>query len=69
MPNLFSVGGYKVYFWSNEGMEPIHVHETKKTSPNSTKIWLTRKGGCVIANNNSHISTGELNELLKMISA
>ncbi|WP_423806022.1 DUF4160 domain-containing protein, partial [Phascolarctobacterium succinatutens] len=26
MPNLFIILGYKVYFWSNENDEPIHVH-------------------------------------------
>ncbi|NRO08695.1 hypothetical protein IMAU60211_01036 [Lactobacillus helveticus] len=24
MPNLFSVSGYLIYFWSNENNEPIH---------------------------------------------
>lgn len=28
MPQVFKIGSYWVYFWSNEGMsrEPIHVH-------------------------------------------
>lgn len=26
MPNLFTVSGYKIYFWANENDEPIHVH-------------------------------------------
>ena len=28
MPNLFTISGYKVYFWSNESepLEPVHVH-------------------------------------------
>lgn len=51
MPNLFTVSGYKIYFWSNEDGEPIHVHISKgKPFPNSTKIWLTKKGGCILAN-------------------
>ncbi len=29
MPNLFTVSGYKIYFWSDEGDEPIHVHISK----------------------------------------
>ena len=38
LPNLFTVSGYKVYFWSNEDGEPIHVHVAKgKPSPNATK--------------------------------
>ena len=44
LPNLFSVSGYKVYFWSNENDEPIHVHVSKgKPSPKATKIFLSFK--------------------------
>lgn len=70
MPSLFTVSGYKVYFWSNEQGEPIHVHISKgKTSPNGTKIWLTRNGGCIVAGNGSNIPEKELNELMEFISA
>lgn len=70
MPNLFSVCGYLVYFWSNENNEPIHVHVSKKRpSGNSTKIWLTRNGGCILDSNGSRIPEKELNELMEFISA
>lgn len=28
MPQIFRIGSYIVYFWSNEGipLEPVHVH-------------------------------------------
>lgn len=70
LPSLFEVSGYKVYFWSNENNEPIHVHIAKgKPTPNGTKIWLTKTGGCILANNGSRISQKELNELMEFISA
>jgi hypothetical protein len=70
LPNLFTVSGYKIYFWSNEYGEPIHVHVSKgKPSVNSTKIWLTRTGGCIAANNAGNIPPKELNELMDFISA
>lgn len=70
MPSLFSVSGYKIYFWSNESNEPIHVHISKgKPSINGTKIWLTKNGGCILASNGSDIPTKELNELMEFISA
>ena len=70
LPSLFIASGYKIYFWSNENNEPIHVHISKgNPTPNSTKIWLTRKGGCLIANNKSQIPENELNELMDIISA
>ena len=52
-----TVSGYKVYFWSNENNEPIHVHVTNgKPTQNATKIWLTKSGGCIVASNGSKIS-------------
>ena len=45
LPNLFTVSGYKVYFWSNENNEPIHVNVSKgKPVPSATKIWITIPG-------------------------
>ena len=65
MPKLFTVSGYNVFFWSNEQGEPIHVHVSKgRPTSNATKIWLTKTGGCIVANNGSKIPEKELNELL-----
>lgn len=70
LPKLFTVSGYIVYFWSNEEGEPIHVYISKgKPSPNATKIWLAKTGGCIVANNGSKIPNRELNELMEFISA
>lgn len=70
MPSLFRVGGYVIFFWSNENGEPIHVHIAKgKPAPNATKVWLTSTGQCVLANNFSHIPSGDLDKLLDVISA
>jgi len=68
LPKLFRVGQYIVFFWSNENDEPIHVHIGILTpSANATKIWLTKGGGCIVANNSSKIPKHELNELLEII--
>lgn len=70
MPNLFTISGYKIYFWSDENNEPIHVHISKgHPDRNSTKIWLTKNGGCILANNKSQIPQKELHELMEFISA
>ena len=70
MPSLFVVCGYKVYFWSNENNEPIHVHVSKgRPTSNATKIWLTKAGKCIVASNGSKITTKDLNELTEVISA
>ena len=70
LPSLFQIGGYKVFLWSNENNEPIHVHIGKgKPVSNATKIWITSSGGCIVANNNGKIPSNELSELLEVISA
>ena len=70
VPSLFRVGGYLVFFWSNENGEPIHVHIVRGTpSPHTTKVWLTRSGKCIVANNASKIPQSDLTELLDIISA
>lgn len=70
MPSLFTVGSYKIFFWSNENNEPIHVHITKgQPKANATKIWLTRNGGCIVANNREMISDHDLSQLLEVIQA
>ena len=70
MPNLFTVSGYKIYFWANENGEPLHVHVSKgKPSSNATKIWITQNGGCIVASNGSDIPKKELKELMDFISA
>ena len=70
MPNIFTVSGYKVYFWSNENDEPLHVHISKgKPIPNATKLWITKDGRCVLENNNSKIPEHELAELMEFIEA
>lgn len=36
LPSLFVVSGYRVFSWSNEEGEPIHVHVCKgRPSPNA----------------------------------
>ena len=49
--------------------EPIHVHISKgKPVQNSTKVWLTKSGGCILANNKSNIPNKDLSELLATIA-
>ncbi|MBQ9038582.1 MAG: DUF4160 domain-containing protein [Clostridia bacterium] len=72
MPQLFRVGSYVVYFWINEShpLEPVHVHIAEvRPSPNGTKLWITRAGKCLLANNNSHIPERALRILIAIIEA
>ncbi len=38
MPTVLRVKSYRLYFYSNEGSEPIHIHIEKANA--SCKIWL-----------------------------
>ncbi len=68
MPSIFELYGYKIYFWSNESNEPIHVHISKgRPVENATKVWLTKSGGCIVANNNSKIPNKDLNDIVESI--
>lgn len=45
----------------------MHVHVSKgKPTGNSTKIWLTKSGGCILANNLSKIPNNELNKIMEI---
>ena len=70
MPQIFSIGPYVVYFWSDEGMprEPVHVHIAEGVpSKNATKIWITKSRKCIVVNNNTRIPKYALNLLIKII--
>ena len=38
MPVILRIKGFKFYFYSNEGGEPMHIHVNK--AENNGKIWL-----------------------------
>ncbi|MCD7708626.1 MAG: DUF4160 domain-containing protein [Clostridiales bacterium] len=72
MPQVFKVGSYWVYFWTNENMplEPIHVHVSKDNpAANATKIWITSTGKCYLCNNNSEIPDHVLHKIMRVIEA
>ena len=70
LPSLIEILGYKIFFWSNEFMEPVHVHIAKgKPTSNATKVWLTKAGGCVLGHNKSRIPEKDLNYLMGIITS
>ena len=72
MPQIFKIGAYWVYFWTNESMplEPVHVH-VSMGSPveNATKIWITRHGKCLLCHNRSNIPAHTLLNIMAIIEA
>lgn len=72
MPQIFRIGSYIIYFWSNENdpLEPVHVHIAEgRATANATKIWITSSGKALLCNNNSRIPQRILNNLIRYIEA
>ena len=72
MPQIFRIGSYIIYFWSNENnpLEPVHVHIAEgRASGNATKVWITSAGKALLRNNNSHIPLKTLNNMIRYIEA
>ena len=70
MPQVFRIGSYWVYFWTNENkpQEPVHVHISEgKPSSNSTKVWITAAGKTLLANNNSNIPAVTLRNIMRIL--
>ena len=69
LPILFELYGYKIFFWSNENDEPIHVHVAKgKQSANATKIWLPADSNPIVVHNKSRIPQKDLTRILKSVA-
>ena len=70
MPKLFKIGSYSIYFWSNEGNEPVHVHVSQGSqTANATKIWLTSDGKAIECHNHSKIPQHLLNDIIDFIES
>lgn len=72
MPQIFKVGSYLIYFWSNENdpREPIHVHVALGVpNENATKIWITSDGRCLLCHNRSQIPVRKLRLIMDVIEA
>jgi len=72
MPQIFRVGSYIIYFWSNENdpLEPVHVHIAEgKATANATKVWITNSQKALLCHNASRIPQKTLRNLMRVIEA
>ena len=72
MPQIFRIGQYSFFFWSNEGdpLEPVHVHIVSgKPRSNATKIWIAQNGKSLLCNNNSRFPERILRDLMRIAEA
>ena len=66
MPTVFRSGGFRFYFYSNEGRprEPVHIHVDRGDS--EAKFWL--HPDTLIAYNDG-FNARELRELMRLVEA
>ena len=66
MPHVFRSGGFRFFFYSNEGRprEPQHIHV--EAGENEAKFWLRPE---VTVAYNDGFSARTLNELLRLVEA
>ena len=70
MPVYVRYNGWHVYFWTNEGEEPINFHIAEgNPSENATKIWVLRNNSFKLANNNSQVPPKTLRRILAVMQA
>ena len=72
MPQIFKIGSYWIYFWADESkpLEPVHIHISEgKPTANGTKVWITRSGKCLVANNKGRIPERTLKNIIRVIEA
>lgn len=68
MPRIFLFRGFAIFFWTAENGEPVHVHVAKgRPTPDATKIWLTRNGGCLLASNGSGLNQRDLANVMDFV--
>ena len=72
MPQIFKIGSYLIYFWSNENepLEHVHVHVSENfPSEHATKVWISKAGRCLLCHNNSRIPKRKLWDIMDVIEA
>lgn len=72
MPQIFKIGNYRIFFWTNENspLEPIHVHVAEGSpTDNATKIWITQTGKGLLCHNKSSIPNNKLTHIIRIIEA
>jgi len=63
MPTVLKLKGYRFFFFSNEGTEPLHIHVEK--AENYAKFWLDP----LYVSVNHGFTSKELTEISNIIEA
>lgn len=62
MPNIKKIGGYRFFFYSNDGVEPPHVHVRRERC--TATFWLSP----VDLERSTRFAAHELNEIRRIVT-
>jgi hypothetical protein len=65
MPTIIRKNGWRIFFYSNEGKEPMHVHAIKGST--EVKYWISQKMNMIFYANSFNLKPmmqREIEELL-----
>lgn len=65
MPTILLIFGWRLYFYANEGNEPIHVHCRKGDI--ECKFWLDSDNSDIIEAFSYNMSSRDKREIVKII--
>ncbi len=65
MPTVLLIFGWRFFFYSNEGNEPIHIHATKGDM--ECKYWLKIEEFEVVEGSSYHLGPKDKKEVKKII--
>lgn len=65
MPTILLILGWRLYFYANEGNEPIHIHCRK--SDMECKFWLDSDNSDIIEAFSYNMNSRDKREIIKII--
>ena len=65
MPTILLIAGWRIFFYSNEGHEPIHVHAQKADM--ECKFWLDQETFEISEAFSYNLTPGSRKEIRKII--
>lgn len=65
MPTILLIAGWRIFFYSNEGHEPIHVHAQKADM--ECKFWLDHETFEITEAFSYHLTPASRKEIRKII--
>ncbi len=65
MPTILLILGWRLFFYANEGNEPIHIHAKKGDS--EYKYWLDQENFDIIEARSYNMSSRDKREIRKAI--